>query len=641
LETSKCSNNDSGLVCFVGNWIGQRKAGRSIEIEMEINNVDRKVDHVDGVKRNANGGEEKGLLVDTEEDNNLMANAAARKMRVDHFPRSDVSIAFALNELDSILEAEDEVSSFPLEEEQGVEAASLFDRGGPGELLVAGQESPAKLESHPLDFALQFPVMCIVTTASLPWLTGTAVNPALRAAYLWNLGIHCILLVPWVPNEDQKMIFAPGIYFDDPRQQLKAIQESIQHRVPFDLPEIKMMTQTETRRRLRKRRRTVDCIEEHKVSKDHTGTPEFCIGFYRGKYAPALGSIIPAEDIQALVPRNVSCIVLEEPEHLTWYHSGCRWIRAFEKYVPVIGVMHTNYVDYARRMAGETASLTLKRLNKFLCRQHTHRVIKLSDAVQKLPREETCFVHGVSEKFLDVGRQICSTDWKFSKGAYFLGKALWAKGFEELLERMSEYATACQKAREELVTIDVYGHGKELNDIMKASIERELPIQFLGPKDHLSKEMAEYRVFVNPSTSDVVATTSAEALAMGKWLLVPKHPCNQFFEENFRNCLVYNSATEFSELILRATTSDPYKLSKEEMFSLSWECATQRFLHCCSGADLERSKRLSFERVACKTSWFGYNVGYNVYSIVSKAMDSVLKAIQHSADAKKIKSHAL
>eukprot|EP00890_Picochlorum_soloecismus_P002060 jgi/Picsp_1/2855/NSC_01080-R1_glycosyltransferase family 4 protein len=519
---------------------------------MGMNNVERKVEYVDVVDRNSNGDEGKGLLVEEEEVNNWMKNAEV-KMRVDHFPRSDVSIAFALNELDSILEAEDEISSFPLEGEEGVEAASLFERGEPEEFLVSGREGPAKVESHPLDFVLQFP----------------------------------------------------------------------------------------TRRRLRKRRRTGGCIVEHGVSQDNTGEPEFCIGFYRGKYAPALGSIIPAEDIQPLVPRNVSCVVLEEPEHLTWYHSGCRWIRAFEKYVPVIGIMHTNYVDYARRMAGETASLTLKRLNRFLCRQHTHRVIKLSDAVQKLPREETCFVHGVSEKFLDVGRQVCSTDWKFSKGAYFLGKALWAKGFEELLERVSEHATACQQTRKESVSIDVYGHGKELNEIVDASIERELPIQFLGPKDHLSKEMAEYRVFVNPSTSDVVATTSAEALAMGKWLLVPKHPCNQFFAGNFRNCLVYNSATEFSELIVHATTTDPHKLSKEEMYSLSWECATQRFLHCCSGADLERSKRLSFERVACKTSWFGYNVGYNVYSIVSKAMDSVLKAMQHSTDAKKIKSHAL
>jgi digalactosyldiacylglycerol synthase len=539
-----------------------------------------------------------------------------------HFPRSDASIAFALNELDTLLSEEEEDDDGPGSSEE--DSRTLFLGPDTG-IAVAEEARPStgdasaekKLVSHRIDFTQEYPKIAIVTTAALPWLTGTAVNPALRAAYLWERGHDVVLLVPWVPPKDQKKIFLnPSDRFSRPEAQQVEIQRHIEKRVPFTIRWGSRGEGNGVGSNAQEAKGSFDSEFD-----DNQKMNELRVVFYAGKYSPALGSIIPTQDIQPLVPRDAACIVLEEPEHLTWYHSGCRWIRAFDRYVPVVGVMHTNYVDYARRMAGEAASITLKRLNKFLCRQHTHTCIKLSDAVQKLPREQVCFVHGVADGFLNVGR--CGKEIHFTKGAYFIGKALWAKGFEELLDRMQEHVALAG----DVECMDVYGHGHELDAIKKEADARGLPITFWGPKDHLSEDMISYRVFVNPSTSDVVATTSAEALAMGKWLLVPRHPCNAFFE-SFRNCLIYENAQQFSDLLVHAASTNPYPLDAAEIERLTWSSATDRFLFCCSDTNVERSKRLGLKRVVNRTSWMGYNVGYGVYSIVSKAMDSVTKSVQ-------------
>lgn len=434
--------------------------------------------------------------------------------------------------------------------------------------------------------------VAIVTTAALPWMTGTAVNPLLRAAYLARRGLHDVtLVIPWLAPSEQRMIH-PGVIFDTPEEQGAYVRQWVRDRCGFE--------------------------------------PKMKLDFYPGRYATDKYSIIPVGDVSDYITDSRHDIaVLEEPEHLNWYHSGKRWS---DKFQHVVGVVHTNYLEYARREKnGKLLEAAMRVVNSWVSRVHCHKIIKLSDAVQDFPRSETANVHGVSPVFLEVGRRkaeaaamenaaiydeelegvvatskvgravnrvlasltarhvtsraaapakvpeaVTPSREVFSRGCYFLGKVVWGKGFQELLERVEEHNSSAA-GKDFPLEMDVYGSGEDLDAVTKTAHEKKLPLQFCGRADHASDQMHDYKVFVNPSLSDVVATTTAEALAMGKFVIVAQHPSNAFFS-TFPNCLVYNSPEEFSMCVKKALSTDPTPLSTNDRYRLSWEAATERFL---------------------------------------------------------------
>ncbi|XP_043699263.1 digalactosyldiacylglycerol synthase 1, chloroplastic-like isoform X2 [Telopea speciosissima] len=380
--------------------------------------------------------------------------------------------------------------------------------------------------------------VAIVTTASLPWMTGTAVNPLFRAAYLSKSAKQKItLLVPWLCKSDQELVYPNSLVFSSPEEQETYIRNWLEERVGFKA--------------------------------------DFKISFYPGKFSKERRSIIPAGDTSQFVSsKEADIAILEEPEHLNWYHHGRRWT---DKFNHVVGIVHTNYLEYIKREKnGALQAFFVKHINNWVTRAYCHKVLRLSAATQDLPKSIICNVHGVNPKFLRVGEKVAAErqlgQETFSKGAYFLGKMVWAKGYKELIDLLAKHKNDLEDFK-----LDVFGNGEDAHEVQSVAKTLDLNLNFLKGRDHADDSLHGYKVFINPSVSDVLCTATAEALAMGKFVVCADHPSNEFFR-SFPNCLTYKSSEDFVARVKEALANEPQPLTPEQRYNLSWEAATQRFM---------------------------------------------------------------
>jgi len=417
-------------------------------------------------------------------------------------------------------------------------------------------------------------------------------------------------------------------------------------------------------------------------------------------------------DMCLLIPdKEADVCILEEPEHLNWYRApGEGWTKKFHF---VIGVVHTNYKEYASaHYSGLWTAPAIAVMSSAMVRAYCHKVIKLSDVLQTFApeKEETSNVHGVRSEFLKEGlRRAQEAEFQSNEvvevmrrsqqepektTVYFIGKLLWAKGLDIMLD-LEEYYKQCTG---EYFAIDVYGSGPELMPIMRSyhgrkqlngnskedssddeeEMKEETSIILIGSDDgavegaitekspdgsvftsqfktrqrlqkikdtikatteslefDLPKSLHEYRrqpipatfpgrvdhalltkqykVFINPSVTEVLCTTTAEALAMGKFAIIPVHPSNTFFLR-FPNCLAYRNKFEFVANLRWALTHEPEPLTPELAREFTWEAATERFIQASAITHreaLERDK-LGLSKLDERIAWFHNELGKGV-----------------------------
>jgi hypothetical protein len=447
----------------------------------------------------------------------------------------------------------------------------------------------------------------IVTTAAIPWFTGTAVNPLLRAAYLsqrnrdeFNLQKSVTLVIPWLIDPSDRVALYGEEWKDaTPEKQEGYIRNWLAHQA--GLP---------------------------KEAYSETGGID--IQWYPAKYHPAMLSIFAMGDLCNLLPsqsKEYICI-LEEPEHCNFYRAPGQhsWRSQFGH---VIGIAHTNYKAYAQQQQfiGVLAGPLIQALSSVMVSTYCDKVIKLSPVLQTYDsvKDVVCNVHGIRQDFFQVpfgGEKI-----------YYIGKLLWAKGLDKLLA-LQEY---WKKNTGEYFPIDIYGNGPEqevirqaflgitadgdsscqvVNDVISDTLFPRgdaLPARFLGRVDHAALG-EDYKIFVNPSITEVLCTTTAEAIAMGKWVIVPKHASNEFFLQ-FPNCLQYSSSQEFCSLLTHAMKHTPPYTTREQRedayHCLSWHAATMRLVESgsLSKRDAKRRDRLLLDARDAKRQQIHYFVG--------------------------------
>lgn len=371
--------------------------------------------------------------------------------------------------------------------------------------------------------------IAVITTAALPWRTGPAFLSLWHACGMAATGVRVAYGIPWLSPASQRRLWGE---------------------VRFVAPEDHVHWLTAEARRI--------------------GAPPLPeVFFYRGAFSSALRGIVPVQDVFAAAP-PARAVVLEEPEHLCWYpFTRPRARVAAER---VIGVVMTNYGYYVGGSGWPGArhlARGVEAVHRRLLRRHTDAVIPLSPAVGLEDLDHPVLdarVTGVLAPYARVPPVAPTT-----RGVYFLGRLVWDKGLAAVIDLAARLN----------LPVDVFGDGPDAAAIARAADRRKAPLRFLGPLDAPWERLSAYRVFLNPSQSEVLCTATADALVAGRHVVLPDHPSNRPFLA-YPNAHGYRTMEDATAALVRALETDPAPPTTIR-HDFDWPTACRRLRDLCLG----------------------------------------------------------
>lgn len=343
----------------------------------------------------------------------------------------------------------------------------------------------------------------VTTSAALPWMTGPALLSAWHACGLAALGFRVVYLIPWLDRGSQERLWG--------EQRFATFQEQ------------------------------VTWLQGEVLALGCPSLP--ACQPYRAVYLPFLRSIVPVQDVFKAAPAS-RCLVANEPEHLGWYPpltAGRKAIRSAK----TIGLSMTNYEAFVQASGlpfSERLSKVISWLNGWAINQRIDLPLRLSPALT-LPN--VAFRDARITGGLPAYAQVPPVSPE-TGGAYFLGALIWEKGLADL-ERIALGSGQ---------PIAVYGNGRDEHAFRAQVAQRGAALAFHGPNARFWEEIKRYRVFVNPSRSEVLCTATVEALLAGRHVVLPDCPGNLPFQ-GYANAHFYSSLEGAVAALQAALTTEP------------------------------------------------------------------------------------